>query len=139
MLAILARLVLLAVATPCRLTDGAAKFLVADTSSPYKHKAKYQEYGYTVCSRPTSRSSAHAYVAESLPIGNLVVWTHHLHPMVSCLSAQVPSGSYRYRIVGGQQHWYFQAAPAPSPDTEFTFLGFGDMGDAVHPEAKSPG
>lgn len=56
---------------------------------------------------------------------------HHHH--------QVPGASYRYRIEGGGRHWHFRAPPALSPDAAFTFLGFGDMGDAVHPAAKSPG
>lgn len=59
--------------------------------------------------------------------------------MLLLLLLQEPSASYRYRIEGGAHHTYFRAAPAPSPEASFTFLGYGDLGDAVHPAAKSPG
>lgn len=66
---------------------------------------------------------------------NPFIWQLHR----ATLKDLEPSAAYRYRIEGGEHHQYFKAAPAPSPDASFTFLGFGDMGDAVHPAAKSPG
>eukprot|EP00775_Hariotina_reticulata_P005096 gene5096-5337_t len=61
----------------------------------------------------------------------------YLHRAV--LTGLEPGTDYRYRIVGADRAQTFRSAPLPGPDFRFTFLGFGDMGDATHTSAKSPG
>lgn len=52
---------------------------------------------------------------------------------------QEPDTDYRYRISGADRAQTFHSAPLPGHHSRFTFLAFGDMGDATHVSAKSPG
>ncbi len=55
------------------------------------------------------------------------------------LTDLVPGQEYLYQVAGAPAAQSFTAAPEPGPDSAFTFVAFGDMGDALHAEAKSPG
>eukprot|EP00882_Tetradesmus_deserticola_P014556 GHRQ01015483.1.p1 GENE.GHRQ01015483.1~~GHRQ01015483.1.p1 ORF type:complete len:299 (+),score=58.14 GHRQ01015483.1:521-1417(+) len=51
----------------------------------------------------------------------------------------VPNTEYQYHVVGGSTVRRLRSGLEPDPEHSFTFLAFGDMGDAVHTAAKSPG
>ncbi|WIA30488.1 hypothetical protein OEZ86_000572 [Tetradesmus obliquus] len=50
-----------------------------------------------------------------------------------------PSSEYEYQVAGSSTLRRLRSGVEPHPEHSFTFLAFGDMGDAVHAAAKSPG
>ncbi len=54
---------------------------------------------------------------------------------------QVPGKLYRYKVAHGGAVGTFRAPVEPGPERRggFTFVVYGDMGDADHKAAKSPG
>jgi hypothetical protein len=52
---------------------------------------------------------------------------------------QAPSTEYEYQVSGSSTVRRLRSGVEPNPEHSFTFLAFGDMGDAVHAAAKSPG
>ena len=55
------------------------------------------------------------------------------------LHAQVPGERYKYWVGQHESVWSFQAPLQPGPDAAFSFVVYGDMGEAEHKAAKSPG
>ena len=55
------------------------------------------------------------------------------------LGAQVPGEQYKYWVGQHESVWSFQAPLQPAPDAAFSFVVYGDMGEADHKAAKSPG
>ena len=53
--------------------------------------------------------------------------------------AQVPGEQYKYWVGQHEPVWSFQAPLQPAPDAGFSFVVYGDMGEADHKAAKSPG
>jgi hypothetical protein len=51
----------------------------------------------------------------------------------------MPSTEYEYQVSGSSTVHRLRSGVEPKPEHSFTFLAFGDMGDAVHAAAKSPG
>lgn len=65
--------------------------------------------------------------------------TLQLNPAVESPLPQVPSSEYEYQVAGSSTLRSLRSGVEPHPEHSFTFLAFGDMGDAVHAAAKSPG
>ena len=60
--------------------------------------------------------------------------------MLTCeAGAQVPGEQYKYWVGQHEPVWSFQAPLQPAPDAGFSFVVYGDMGEADHKAAKSPG
>ena len=55
------------------------------------------------------------------------------------LCTQVPGEQYKYWVGQHEPVWSFQAPLQPAPDAAFSFVVYGDMGEADHKAAKSPG
>ena len=55
------------------------------------------------------------------------------------LHAQVPGERYKYWVGQHESVWSFQAPLQPGPYAAFSFVVYGDMGEAEHKAAKSPG
>jgi len=51
----------------------------------------------------------------------------------------VPGEQYKYWVGQHESVWSFQAPLQPGPDAGFSFVVYGDMGEADHKAAKSPG
>ena len=62
-----------------------------------------------------------------------------MHKGGQLLRAQVPGERYKYWVGQHESVWSFQAALQPGPDAAFSFVVYGDMGEAEHKAAKSPG
>ena len=62
-----------------------------------------------------------------------------MHKESQVFHAQVPGDSYKYWVGQHESVWSFQAALQPGPDAAFSFVVYGDMGEAEHKAAKSPG
>jgi hypothetical protein len=60
-------------------------------------------------------------------------------PVAWCCTVQVPGGWYQYQVASSDLVDTFRAAPVSSPSYQTTFVAYGDLGDPVHAEAKSPG
>ncbi|GAB4817121.1 hypothetical protein N2152v2_004167 [Parachlorella kessleri] len=61
-------------------------------------------------------------------------YLHHV-----TLAGLIPGGRYIYRVAGSDREVPFRAPPPIGPDSSFSFLAYGDMGESEHPAAKSPG
>ena len=59
--------------------------------------------------------------------------------MSALMRAQVPGERYKYWVGQHESVWSFQAPLQPGPDAGFSFVVYGDMGEADHKAAKSPG
>ena len=53
--------------------------------------------------------------------------------------AQEPGEWYEYRLRGLSDTLSFRAAPRAGPDTQISFVVYGDMGESDHARAKAPG
>ena len=62
----------------------------------------------------------------------------HVRPQFTS-EPQVPGERYEYWVGQHEPVFEFQAALAPGPDGSFSFVVYGDMGEADHKAAKSPG
>jgi hypothetical protein len=62
-----------------------------------------------------------------------------MYEAMRVLRAQVPGERYKYWVGRHEAVWTFQAPLQPGPDATFSFVVYGDMGEAEHKAAKSPG
>lgn len=53
--------------------------------------------------------------------------------------SQAPAERYQYWVGHHEPVWSFSAAARPAPDAGFSFVVYGDMGEADDKAAKSPG
>ena len=52
---------------------------------------------------------------------------------------QDPDEWYEYQVGHHEPVRRFKSALQPGPDARFMFVAYGDMGESVHSDAKSPG
>ena len=52
---------------------------------------------------------------------------------------QEPGEWYEYRLRDSSDTLSFRASPAAGPDSQVSFVAYGDMGESDHARAKAPG
>lgn len=52
---------------------------------------------------------------------------------------QEPGEWYEYRLRDSSDMLSFRASPWPDPESQVSFVVYGDMGESDHPRAKAPG
>jgi len=55
------------------------------------------------------------------------------------VSMQEPGEWYEYRLRDSSDTLSFRASPRPDPESQVSFVVYGDMGESDHARAKAPG